>query len=233
MPQVLVVEDHPDQLNRMIRILRQYEDRFVVFPARNGKEAIAALKAEPIDLVVTDIQMPEIDGIVLLAYIHTYHPQIPCFVTTAYGTSRLRAKLPEDILRFFHKPFDVHDLARAILAALAERSGSRQQGIALVKFLHMIAMEEGTCQMEVETQDAETGVLYFENGLLIHADKGDLSGEAAVLAILSGQQGQYRIHPFKQGEVPRSVKTELPELIRNVYGAPDSVEEDKSCQDKP
>ncbi|MCG6895184.1 MAG: response regulator [Desulfobacteraceae bacterium] len=220
MNQVLVAEDHPDQLRRIVHLLRSYEDRFGVLPARNGREAIQSLKTQPIDLVVTDIQMPEIDGIILLAYIHTYHPELPCFVTTAYGTSRLRAKLPEDILRFFHKPFDVDDLARAILTALEERPNHvRQRGISLAKFLHLIAMEQGTCQVDVESHDKEAGSLYFENGVLLHAHTGDLSGESAALAILSSPYSRYSIQPSQEVRKSRTVKADLSELIRNVYGA--------------
>lgn len=220
MHQILVVEDHPEQLLRITRLLGAYEDRFSVVAARNGREAIAALKTETIDLVVTDIQMPEIDGIVLLAYIHTYHPELPCFVTTAYGTSRLKAKLPEDILRFFQKPFDVHDLARAILAVLEDRSGpTPRKGISLVKFLHLISMEEGTCQVEVEDPDGLSGTLVFENGVLLNARKGDLSGESAALEILSEPYGRYRVRSLGEERTTRKVKADLSELIRNVYGS--------------
>lgn len=227
MKKVLIVEDHPDQLLRMITILRQYADRFVTVPAKNGREAISVLKGQEISLVVTDIQMPDIDGIMLLAYINTYHPEIPCFVTTAYGTSRLRAKLPRDILRFFHKPFDVHDLAKAIITALAEGPADKSEsGISLVKLMHLVTMEKATCKFEIDLPGRPTSALFFENGVLLDAESGELAGEAAALEILSRLKGQYRIKSTGKMEIPRRIKTDIGELIRNIYGNVDGQEDE-------
>lgn len=219
MHKVLIVEDQSDQLLRMTTILKQYADRFVAVPARNGREAINHLKHDAISLVVTDIQMPDIDGILLLAYINTYHPQIPCFVMTAYGTSRLRAKMPRDLLRFFHKPFDVHDLARAVIAALEqEPADGTGKGISLVKLLHLVTLEGATCRFEIDVPGNPPAVMYFENGILLDAQSGGLTGEAAALDILSGVPGQYRIKPIGEKEIQRRIRTDLGDLIRNIYG---------------
>ena len=118
MHKVLIAEDDIDQLNLITKILGKFKDQFEVVPVSDGKQAIEILKYDRVSLVVTDIQMPRLNGMILLAYVHTYHPSIPCIVITAYGTSRLKSRLPDDLLRFFQKPINVNDLAHAILAAL-------------------------------------------------------------------------------------------------------------------
>ena len=101
MDKVLLAEDDIDQLLLLTSKLKKYSDKFEVIPVSDGKEAIDVLKEEQVSLVVTDIQMPRMNGMMVLAYVHTFLPSVPCFVITAYGTSRLREKLPKDILRFF------------------------------------------------------------------------------------------------------------------------------------
>ena len=118
MHKVIIAEDDTEQLVRIAAGLKKYEDNFEIVPVRDGKEAIDVLQQDSVSLVVTDIQMPRMNGMLLLAYVHTYHPEIPCIVITAYGTSRLKSKIPKDTLRFFRKPFEVEDLAHAIMAGL-------------------------------------------------------------------------------------------------------------------
>ena len=111
MDKVLIVEDDRIHLKRLITILGKHQDKFEVVPAGDGQEAIDILEEQPISVLVTDIQMPRVDGLVLLAYVNEHHPKLPCLVMTAYGTPQMKAKLPKDLLRFFHKPFDIEDLA--------------------------------------------------------------------------------------------------------------------------
>ena len=219
MPNVLVVEDDPDQLNRLVVILRQYESHFAVIPAADGRDAIRKLRDEAVDLVVTDILMPDINGIMLLAYVHTYHPQLPCIVVTAYGTARLRSKLPDGILRFFQKPVDVHDLAHAIIAYLDQSPSLRTPtGISLLSFLGIIEMEKSSCVFEIKAPGQPKGYLYFENGVLVDARSGDLAGEPAALELIARKQATYGFNFAPPGDIPRRIKADLQDLVRNVLG---------------
>ena len=216
MHKVLIAEDDSDQLVRMIRILRNYRDKFEVIPVSDGKQAIDVLKQEPVSLIVTDIKMPEMNGMILLAYVHTYHPSTPCFVVTAYGTSRLKSKLPKDILRFFQKPFDVNDLAHAIMAVLErDRAGGDVEGISIVSFLNMIEIEQTSCVFEIQPRNNPAGYLVFENGILYDAAFKNLMGEVAALKLIASDIESYRFKPALEKEVVRQIKTKLQDLIRN------------------
>jgi len=226
MHKVLIAEDDSDQLVRMIRILGNYRDKFEIIPVSDGKEAIDVLKEERISLIVTDIKMPRMNGMILLAYVHTYHPNTPCFVITAYGTSRLKSKLPKDILRFFQKPFDVKDLAHAIIAALErDNAGGGVEGISIASFLNLIEIEQTSCAFEIKPRNNPAGVLFFENGILFDAEFKDLKGEAAALELISSDIESYRFKPSPQEEISLQIKTMLSDLIRNALGDADIYEE--------
>lgn len=220
MDKILLAEDDINQLKFYTAALKKYSDKFEVIPVRDGKEAIDVLKQEPVALVVTDIHMPRVNGMVLLAYVHTYHPDIPCIVMTAYGTSRLKYKLPQDLLKFFQKPFEVDDLAHAILAALKPDDSRKYiQGIHLLSFLNLIEMEESTCVFKIASPDKPTGALYFQNGILYDAESGDLRSEAAAIELISRKKATYGFKHLPEKEVPRTITTELQELIRNAIGS--------------
>jgi YesN/AraC family two-component response regulator len=217
MKKVLIAEDDIDQINRLTTMLDKYSDKFEVIPVRDGKEAIDVLKEESVSLLVTDIQMPQMNGMVLLAYVHTYYPRIPCIVISAYGTSRLKSKLPKDLLRFFQKPLNIDDLAHAIIAAL-KRDNLKEgaQGISVLSFIKMIEMEKSSCIFEMQTPEKNTGALYFEKGILWDAKCGNLTGEAAALELFGWKSATYRFKAFPEKKIERRIKTDLGVLILNV-----------------
>jgi len=228
MKMVLIAEDDRILSARLTTYLGNYEDKFDVIAVANGKEAIDVLKRRQISLLVTDIQMPEVDGLELLAYINLHHPVIPCFVMTAHGTPTLKKKLPRDIIRFFAKPVDIHQLTQTILNVL-ERDIPRgaMHGISVVSFLHMILMEQKTCLLEVDRPDWPKGLMFFDNGVLFDASCGELNGEAAALEIISKERAEIRFKYFPDRKVPKRIKTDRKRLIDRKFSEDDEVSDDE------
>ncbi len=219
MDKVLVAEDDRIHLMRIVNALGKYSDTFEVVPAKDGQEAIDILQEQPVDVLVTDIQMPRVDGLVLLAHVSEHHPHIPCFVMSAYGTSRMKAKLPEDLLQFFQKPFEIDDLAQAILAVLKrDKALDGVQAISIENFLHMIVMEKASCIFEVKSPDKPTGLLYFDNGELLDAQCGDLGGEAAALELIPRKPASFGFKFYPDKSVDKRIFTDLEQLIRQAAG---------------
>lgn len=215
MDKVLIAEDDRIHLMRLINVLGKHSDKLEVVPAKDGQEAIDILQKQQIDVLVTDIQMPRVDGLVLLAHVSEHHPSIPCFVMSAHGTPQMKAKLPKDLLQFFPKPFEIEDLARAIIDVL-ERDTALDglQAISIESFLHMIVMEQASCIFEVKSSDEPAGLLYFESGVLVDAECGDLNGEAAALALIPRKQASFGFKFYPVEPVSQSTFTDIKELIR-------------------
>lgn len=111
---ILVVDDEPD-LESLIRQkfrkkIRQNEIQFVF--AQNGLEALEKLQTEPdIDMVLTDINMPQMDGIALLTRLSEQYPIIKTVILSAYGDiENIRKAMNLGAFDFLTKPIDFQDL---------------------------------------------------------------------------------------------------------------------------
>ncbi len=111
---ILVVDDEPDLeplvLQRMRRHIRRGRYEFVF--AHNGIEALEQLGADPkIDMVVSDINMPRMDGLTLLEQIPNVSPDIRAIIVSAYGDmENIRTAMNRGAFDFVTKPVDFDDL---------------------------------------------------------------------------------------------------------------------------
>ena len=77
MKTVLLVDDESRLLTSIRMGLKAYSEHFSLLTAANGREAMEILATCPVDLVVTDLRMPEVDGFALLAHISRNYPFLP------------------------------------------------------------------------------------------------------------------------------------------------------------
>jgi len=203
------------KLQGFLRIrLQKYNDKFEILLANNGEEAITILEQSNISLLVTDIQMPKVDGLALLAYMNDKHPDIPCIVLTAYLTNEIKKGLSEDSVRFFQKPFQFDELADGILQALDQDVPSGAlKGISVASFLQMIELEQKTCLLEVQAPGKEKGLFYFQEGLPHDALYGNLKGEAAAFEIIAMDRAKIRFRNLPKKKYAKRINKELMGLI--------------------
>jgi adenylate cyclase len=119
---ILVVDDEPD-LEALVlqRFRRQIKDGAVSFLfARDGLEALAALKGNgSIDLVVTDINMPRMDGLSLLQKLQESEEKVSTIIVSAYGDmANIRTAMNRGAFDFVTKPIDFLDLEATITKTL-------------------------------------------------------------------------------------------------------------------
>jgi DNA-binding NtrC family response regulator len=122
--EVLIVDDEEPLLLSIADGLSIYKKYFNLLTATNGADAVKILKSSPvIDLVVTDLSMPKMDGFELLAYMNRNYPQIPVILMTAFGTPKIEEIVNNmGIFRFLEKPLDINVIADNIFAALSIKS---------------------------------------------------------------------------------------------------------------
>jgi CheY-like chemotaxis protein len=94
MSKVLIVDDSAVD-RQLVSALLTKDGRWQVEFAENGRDALAQMKLAPPDLLVTDLQMPEIDGLELVAATRINFPEVPVILITAYGSELLATEALE------------------------------------------------------------------------------------------------------------------------------------------
>jgi len=215
MEKILIAEDDSKLQNFYKMYFDKHKDSFEVIFAYNGEEAIEILNHKYISLVITDILMPKLDGMGLLAFISNRFPHIPCIVVTAHPPDGIEGKLSDDkLIRVFKKPFKLSELTAAIHQVLEQDvPDGALKGISVASFLQMIKLEEKTCLFEVQSQAEGRGFFYFFKGVLYDAVYGDLSGEDAAYRLIFMEKAEIRFRNLPPKKIVRRINKELTALI--------------------
>lgn len=171
-PRVLVVDDDPD-VALLVRTILERRAGCTVDVAPDGLRAVEQAAAERPDVVVTDIEMPGLNGLELLSELRRSIPGVPVIVMTAhvsveYAVSALRAQADE----FLTKPLDNAKLIESVLRLAAEGRTRRAE-----------RPRETVLAIGAHPDDVEIGA----GGILAaHADAGD---RITILTLSRGARG--------------------------------------------
>jgi len=185
---VLIVDDDRVLRKLVSKKLKSYSDSLATFLAADGIEAQQLLKENNISLVITDLQMPRMDGYTLLADMSEKYPDIQVVILTAHGNPNSKKKVMETgAIGYIEKPFVVEELAGQILQMLKkEDEGGTLQTVSMEMFIQLIEMEQKSCTVRVLNRDTQKqGVLFFRNGDLMDARINDRKGIASADEILA------------------------------------------------
>ena len=121
-PRILLVDDNEAFLELFLSLPES--NSFEIVPLTSAKKAVEALNGEPVDLIISDVQMPDMTGTELFGTVQDVYPDIPVILITAFGSTEeaIRA-VKHGAFHYFEKPInDKLDLLWAtIREALAKR----------------------------------------------------------------------------------------------------------------
>ncbi|MEA3354042.1 MAG: response regulator [Campylobacterota bacterium] len=110
---VLYVEDELDVLEEIVDILELHVGE--LFTATNGLEAIELFEKENIDIIITDIQMPKMDGLSMVEKIRESNKNIPVIITSAFNeVSYLNQAIDLHVDKYITKPIDMEQLLNVL-----------------------------------------------------------------------------------------------------------------------
>jgi len=121
MSNILIVDD--EQSYRQLLSLVFESDGHSIRTATNGREALRLLQEEPADVVISDVRMPDMDGIEMLSSVRESQPDLGVVLMTAFAsveTAREAFKLGAD--DFIQKPFDVEELKLIVRKTLEKQA---------------------------------------------------------------------------------------------------------------
>jgi twitching motility two-component system response regulator PilG len=215
MKNVLIVEDSPDLLRSLQVILKKHASQFNLLIAENGEEAINTLRNMPVSVLVTDLYMPKIDGLELLSYMSSHHPDTPCIVMTAFNSPEIMEIMGNlGIYRFLEKPFDSEDLIKAITDAIDQiNKGKSIERLSITAFLSLLQEEQRSCTLETISPNGIKGYFYLVDGRLYDARCGDLQGEEAATSILEWEKVSFNLKAFPPENVKANIPISLKALI--------------------
>ncbi|MDY0132545.1 MAG: response regulator [Desulforegulaceae bacterium] len=190
MKNILVV-DHDITFMKMIA--KKFESgtkQFNPIFVKDGALAVNQLKKTKIDIIISALQMPKMDGYSLLEFLNLNYPDIPLIIITAFGKPKSREILMEKgASAYFVKPVNFDELISKIKDLKEEKSnGGILRSASLEMFAQLVEMEQKTCTIRIKREsDGKEGVLCFKEGEIYFARIGNLKGLEAAYKIFSWQ----------------------------------------------
>jgi response regulator RpfG family c-di-GMP phosphodiesterase len=226
-PVVLLVDDEPSVLSALRRLFRT--QGYQIEQATSGADALALLEQQPVDLVICDMRMPEMDGASLLEAVRIQHPGSVRILLTGYSDigATVAAINRGEIHRYIAKPWDDQDLLLVVRDALRraelERQNASLQALTQQQNLELQAKGRELQQLNQALQDAnqtlEARVLdrthELEQSLrLLATANADLDAQFMLaVTVFSGllemRQDGMAGHARRVGELARSMASRL------------------------
>ncbi|HXK17506.1 MAG TPA: response regulator, partial [Polyangiaceae bacterium] len=185
MSRILIVDDDPAQTRLLARSFARRRPDLTILTSANGVEAVRLLVERPVDLIITDLLMPELDGFELLAWVAKHCPEVPVFVMSGSSAADSSARVNElGAVAYFSKPLDVKAVLARLTDELSQTVRGHVQNVSLASFLQLMEMERKTCTLSVSCAES-SGTLVIRKGELIAAETAGVRGAQAAIAIIA------------------------------------------------
>lgn len=204
---VLLVDDEAFFLTSVVEGLREVAPGLEVLTARDGIAALDVLDQQPVEIVVTDIHMPRLDGFGLIAEIINREIDVNVIVLTAYDRPNLRDR-DRLAIECLEKPLDFDQLVGALVGIVRRRVSWQLRGVSLIGLLQALEIERGEAAIRVQ-HDVEVVWIYIHEGRLVHT-KSDL--RVALAQALRWEKPRVEVHLLPRG-TERSMDISITEAI--------------------
>jgi CheY-like chemotaxis protein len=203
--QFLFVDDDATFLATLTGLLKQISKAHWAFrTATNHAQALEHLKAQPVDVIVLDIEMPVMDGIEFLRLLQRTHPgQRVVMLSARLDEAARKTSMELGATLYLEKPTTsegFNGLFAALDALVTSGPQSGFRGIMQVGLQDVLQMEclgRKSSILAVSTNNRR-GQIYISGGEIIHAECGQLQGEMALYGLLGLEGGEFKLQPFSE-----------------------------------
>ena len=204
---ILIAEDEIDLLHGLGRTISMEIDCDIQL-AENGKAALGIIRAQPVDLLLTDIQMPGMDGMELLKQTHAIDPYVTVVIMTAYGSIEQAVEaIKSGAYDFITKPFEEQQIVHVLTKGL-ERN--------------RLIRENQRLQKEMADRKSFQGMVGASPVMVKVFDTIQMLGRTDVTVLIQGESGTGKeiaaraIHALSDRKDRDMVTVNCPALPENI-----------------
>jgi CheY-like chemotaxis protein len=217
---ILLLDDDQQMLDMYQSLLKQLPSKPEVHVSNSGTRAIALLESEAFTLLITDLHMPKMDGLQVLAIVRRKFPHLRIIVLTGVMDEEYRARAyAQGVELFWQKPGTGQEvkLFQDCIESLLDRDARNEGGFrgmqnkSLVDLIQLECLSRSSSVLRV-TQGALDGRIWVQNGEIVDAATGNFTGEEAFKEILSWKSGNFEILPADPSR-PRTITNSYQGLL--------------------
>src|SRR5213593_4687850 len=199
---ILLLDDDHDLVELYREMLCRLPSQPEIFTATSGARAIALLDSQSFSLLISDLNMPKMDGLQVLTIVRRKFPQLRTAVMTSVVDAQFRTRAyAMGIDLFLEKPntgreirFFI-DCIESLLDREPDRGGFRGvQSKSLVDIIQLECLSQSSSVLKI-TNGVVEGKIWIQNGEVIDSEAAGVTAEPAFQRILSWKTGSFEIFP--------------------------------------
>jgi CheY-like chemotaxis protein len=215
---VLLLDDDEDLLELYREILQRLPSAPEIHVAASGARALALLESEPFTLLISDLNMPRMDGLQVLTIVRRKFPELRTAVMTSVVDEQFRARAYSmGVDLFLEKPNTQQEISFFVdcvesLLDQGQAGGFRGvQSKSLVDIIQLECLSRGSSVLKITKGGADARI-WLQDGDIVDATLSDLSGEEAFRKILAWRTGSFEILPAEPDRL-RTIHTSYQNLL--------------------
>jgi CheY-like chemotaxis protein len=237
---ILLLDDDEQLLELYQELLQQLPSKPEVRVSNSGARAIALLESEPFSLLITDLRMPKMDGLQVLAIVRRKYPYLRIIVLTGVLDEEYRSRAyAQGVDMFWQKPSSVEEfkLFNDCIESLLGRDDQIEGGFrgmqskGLVDLIQLECLSQSSAVLHI-TQGGVSGRIWVQSGEIIDATAASFTGEEAFREILSWKSGNFEIQPAEPDR-PRTIHNSCQALLLDSAQALDESRGHKGGTETP
>lgn len=200
-PKILLLDDDTELLELYQGLLKNLPGKPEVTTCNNGARAIALLNSEHFNLLISDLNMPKMDGLQVLSIVRRRFPDLRIVVMTSMLDEQYRSRayaLGADM--YWQKPSNAQEIKLfldCIESLLEQKETNGFRGIqskSLVDIIQLECLSQSSTVLKITSGKIE-GKIWIVNGEIIDAEMADLKGETAFKKLISLKSGAFEYLP--------------------------------------
>ncbi len=200
---ILLLDDEEDLLDLYREVLAQLPSQPEIQTSNSGARAIALLESEPFNMLISDLNMPKMDGLQVLSIVRRKYPQLRIVVMTSVVDEQYRSRAyAMGVDLFWEKPGTAQEIKlfqeciESLLGREVQQAGGFRgvQSKSLVDIIQLECLSQSSSILKI-TNAGREGKIWVQNGEVIDAITEGLTGEPAFKEIFGWRTGSFEILP--------------------------------------